>query len=140
MASSLYRAPRRTGQTRRQRSAYDPLRENAKLIADTMWERAMEIAKIFAPDIPTDAEELPEEMQWLILEVTAMNLSPESWDDPAAIQDLHRLRKQFAPSVPGDDLPVLARYKQRERELRPDPSISPQNPAFEEKARRLGVA
>lgn len=118
-------------------SSYDPLRERAKVLADALFERAKAIADVLAPDVPYDQEEAPTELQWLLLERVAMNLSPEAWDNFDAIMDLYHLRKKFAPVLADPSLPVLARYRRQLNNHLPDPSITPQSPEWERQQRRL---
>lgn len=89
---------------------YDPLKVRAKALSDQLWERAMEIARVLAPDVPVDHVELDERQQWILLERVALNLSPFVWDDPDAIRDLYMLRKKFIPKAAD---PSLLEYAQR---------------------------
>lgn len=116
---------------------YDPLKERAKSLSDTLWERARNIAKVLAPDVPADAEQLDPKMQWMVLESIAVNLSPEAWDDPEAINDLYKLRKQFAPQLAFDWLPAAAAYRKKVRSTLPRPEITPANPEYAAMMRRL---
>lgn len=122
---------------RAQASSYDPLKERAKLISDVLWERAKNIAKVLAPDVPADQQELDPKDQWMLLERVAINLSPEAWDDPNAIRDLYQLRKQFAPQLAFPWLLDAASYRQKEKSLVPRADISPASPEFEKLKRRL---
>lgn len=136
MASATYGMQR--SEKRRQRPpAYDPLKDRAKEVADILWERAMAIAKVLAPDVPNDVEEIDPFDQWLLLETVASKLSPAYWDSPAAITDLYKLRQQFAPHLAQDWLPAAAKFRKQEQAGLPDPAITPENPEFAKNQRRL---
>lgn len=110
---------------RKPKPTYDPIKQRAKMVSDELWERAMEIAKVLAPDTPADHEKLPEQMQWAILETVATNLSPYSWDDPEAIRDLYMLRKKFYPQGADPALMEFANRKRRFDRLVPGPEQTP---------------
>ena len=116
---------------------YDPLYARAKDMADHLWEKAVYLASTLAPDVPADAEQIPEWDQWQILEATAGVFSETYWDDPDALEDLHRFRQQF---LKRDDeyLKVLAKRAKAAKAALPDVSISPANPQFEKMARKVG--
>jgi hypothetical protein len=133
--------PQRTATRRGRRAnqpAYDPLQQRAKHIADVLFERAKALVEVLAPEIPADAEEIPEYVQWQILEGAALSFSPAYWDNPEALEDLYRLRKQFTGY---DDqlLKTLAKKAKKLKAWAPDPSITPVNPEFEKRMKRLGV-
>lgn len=125
---------RRNVHADRQRDLYD----EAKRLADVMWEDARKLADALAPEIPTDAEELPALDQLILLETVATELSPHYWDNPDAVEALYRLKRE----VRGVDLPYLKDIAKQQRQMKrnlPDPAISPANPEFERQAARLGV-
>lgn len=126
-----------TPQRRAPKPSYDPLKERAKLVADQLWERAVAVAKVLAPDVPADQEPLPEWDQWMVLERVAMQLSPAAWNDANAIEDLFKLRKLFAPQMAEEWMPIAAKYRRKEQAGLPDPAVSPASPEFEKNMRRL---
>lgn len=129
-------AAARRPKTRAKRPSYDPIETRAKWLADALWESAMKIANVLAPQNPVGQQELPPFDQWVLLETVAMNLSPGYWDEPSAIEDLYKLRTQFLPpKEKWEWLQVLARERVKESKGLPDPSITPQNPEFR---KRLG--
>lgn len=119
------------------KSSYDPIKERAKIVADRLWEKAVELANILAPDVPADHEQLPDEYQWMILERVAQSLSPQSWDDPDAILDLYRLRRKFAPMVAYEWLKDIAAEKRKLKRAMPRADITPENPEYDAIMRRL---
>lgn len=119
------------------RPDYDPLKERSKYLADVLWERARDIAKILAPDVPADSQELSPFVQWMLLEKVAINFSPAAWDNPEAINDLYKLRKQFAPDLAHEWLPAAARYQQKLKGALPNPEVTPQSPEWKKQQRRL---
>lgn len=123
--------------TRPAAASYDPLKERARWLANTLYERAKKIAEVMAPDVPSDMEEIPEDMQWRVLELVSTQLSPEFWDDPDAILDLYKLRKRFAPTLADERLPLIADFKRKERAMLPDPDITPESPEFEKQMARM---
>jgi hypothetical protein len=135
--SSAMTRPGKTTNKRKDAPSFDPLKERAQWMANTVWERAKAIAQVLAPQNPVDQEEMPPYMQWLLLEKVAINLSPAAWDDPEAIKDLYDLRKQFAPALAHDWMPVMARYRKTEQAHIPDPTVTPASPDFEKMKQRL---
>lgn len=132
-----YRAGKST-KRRGDAPAYQPMYEMAKGVADGLWERAQKLAEILAPEHPVDTEPLPEEDQFDILMGAAAVFSPGFWDDPEALEDLHRLKLKF---MGRDDQQLLefAKVARAQREALPDPDITPANPKWEEEMERLGV-
>ncbi|GIW17448.1 MAG: hypothetical protein KatS3mg064_0605 [Tepidiforma sp.] len=122
---------------RAERTTYDPLRQRAKLASDLLWERARRLADIIAPAEPMDEEPLTDRESWMILEAAALTFSPWTWEDPEALEDLYRLRKQFAPGAAKESLRERAKLLRRDQAMLPDPAITPQNPEFERRMRRL---
>lgn len=121
---------------------WDPLTERVRLVANEVWERSTQLLNVLAPERPADAEELDPLQQWQLLESAAMVLPPVYWDRPDALEDLIRLRTRFVPepyrSLMGtDQLKAVKRLRERQAKDLPDPAISPANPEFEEKVRRL---
>lgn len=117
---------RRRGQKPKNNSLYD----DAKTLSDMAWEDAMRMADALAPAAPSDAEELSEWDQFQILMAAAAEFSPGYWDDPDALEDLWRLKKQYT----GIDDRQLKDFASKRRQLRrglPDPRITPQNPEWE---------
>ena len=112
---------------RKPKPQYDPIKQRAKMVADLLWERAMEIANILAPDVPADHEVLPDDIQWEILEKAASSLSPAAWDDPDAILDLYRLRKKFYPELAYPWLVDHARRMRSVQRATPKSEETPQN-------------
>ncbi|GIV04052.1 MAG: hypothetical protein KatS3mg015_2882 [Fimbriimonadales bacterium] len=112
---------------RKPKPQYDPIKQRAKMVSDLLWERAVEVAKILAPDIPADHEVLPDDMQWQILERVASSLSPAAWDDPNAILDLYRLRKKFYPELAYPWLVDHARRVRSAQRVIPKPEETPQS-------------
>lgn len=106
------------------------------MLADIMWERAVKLAETIAPEVPTDAEPLDEYEQYLILERTSLLLSPGYWEDPDALDDLYRLRKKYQ-EFDDENLKQRARQARSMKESLPDPAISPANPEFEKRMRKL---
>lgn len=129
--------PKRRATRRAPRQAYDPLRDRAKLLSDLLWERSKKLADVLAPDEPSDQEPLSDHEAWMILEHAAISVSPMTWDDPDALTDLLRLRKMFAPELASDRLKLRASQVRKERDMLPDPSITPQSPEWEKRIRRL---
>lgn len=136
--SAIRGMPARRG-PRASKPSSDPLYDRAKHVADILFERAMNLAKVFAPEVPADTEQLDEYDQWNILEATAAAFSPGYWDDPDALDDLYRLRKQFM-GVEDPQLKALSKVAKVKRRYMPDPSITPENPEFERMKRRMGGA
>lgn len=119
------------------RPRYNPIRERAKVVADELFERAMKVAQWSSPDAPDDQEALPDDQLWGFLELVAVELSPAYWDDPDALDELYRLRGEFAPDAPRDDLPPLAKAARVAQRNRPDVSITPANPDYERMVQRV---
>lgn len=115
------------------------LYREAKRLGDLMWEDAQKLADILAPEIPVNAEAIPALQQLMLLEDVAANLPPHFWDNPEAVQALFELTRKLR----GVEYPYLrdiaAQQRRMQRNL-PDPRISPENPEFATRARRLGVA
>lgn len=122
---------------RSSREAYDPIMERARMVANELWERAVNISEVLAPDEPTDQEELPSREQWMLLETVAVNLSPNAWDDPDAVMDLYQLRRAFDPARDHEPLKQMSMAQRRLRKMLPDPKVSPANPEFATHQRRL---
>jgi len=116
----------------------DPMYDRAKMIADQLFEKAKAIASVLAPEVPADTEELDDYDAWNILEATATEFSPGFWDDPDALDDLYRLRKQFM-GVDDMQIKALAKVAKVKKRYMPDPSITPANPEFERMQRRIGA-
>lgn len=126
------------GRNRRpKRPAFDPLREQAKLVADELWERAKKIAKVLAPEVPTDMEPMEDSDMWLFLETFALRMAPEFWEDPEMINDLYRLRGQFAPRVPREHLKEIERAVRVSQRALPDVEISPASPEYDDMMNRM---
>jgi hypothetical protein len=119
--------------------SYDPMKTQAKLLADRMWEDAKKIANVLAPDSPTDQQELDPKDQWMVLELVASSVSPLYWDKPEAIRDLYRLRKMFVPNANSDYLKIVAQKVAKQTKSLPDPNITPESPEFDKARRRLEV-
>lgn len=130
--------PRKTRGRGPSKPGLDPLYDRSKFVADVLWERAVELARVMAPEVPADSEALPEYDQWQILEAAAAAFSPGYWDDPEALEDLYRYRKQYL-GTEDEQLKALAGVAKERAKALPDPSITPQNPEFERIAKRLGV-
>ena len=125
---------------RARRTQYDPITERAKLIADLMYERAKNIAEAMAPDIPADSEPLEDHEVWLMLEEVALNLSPVAWNEPEALADLIRLRKQFGGGqLDTERLKTYKQLQETDARMLPDPNITPQSPEWKEQQKRLGL-
>lgn len=135
------RGKRPQSRKRAKRTQYDPINDRAKLVADTMYERAKLIANAIAPDVPADSEPLDDFQTWMILESVAMNLSPVAWDEPDAIADLIRLRKQFGGGMLDTErLKAFKRLQETDARMIPDPDITPQSPEWKEQQKRLGLS
>lgn len=137
MASRGYPAHKSGGRNKRndeQGHIYD----RAKLLADTLFERAKELADAMAPEHPADAEKLDEWDQYLILERASYYFSPVWWDEPNALEDLYRLRQKFLGT---DDQWIKDRAKEVRKftEKLPDPAITPQSEEWDERARQWGI-
>lgn len=118
---------------------HDPIHDRQKLLGDLMFEKIKALAEVLEPEVPSDSEPLDDVQVHLILETAAVNLSPHAWDDPAAIEDLIRLRKKFAPGVlETDTLKAVKRLAETDKRMVPDPSITPQSPEWKEQQKRLG--
>ena len=130
-------ATRRPSNRRGKKPEYDPLERIAKMVADQAWEKANRIVERLAPEQPADTDQLDEQTQWLILQEVAINMSPEFWDDPEAIEDFARLTQKFAPGVPVDHLKPIAQAKRASNRALPDLSITPENPEYERMERRM---
>ena len=111
MVSATSLGQRRPAHVRAPKASYDPLHERAKLFADRLWERAMDIANTLAPEVPHDQEPLDPFDQWQLLESVAISLNPATWDRPDAINDLYNLRMQFLPQADNAWLKVLAQRR-----------------------------
>lgn len=133
--------PRKTGRRERRASkpGSEPLRDRAKFLADVLYERAKNLAETLAPEVPADAEPLDPYDQWNILEAAAAAFSPAYWDEPEALDDLYKLRKQFM-GVDDEQLKALAKEAKQRKRFTPDLSITPASPEFAKQARRMGVA
>ena len=118
---------------------YSPLHETAKMVADVLYERAKAVVEALAPDQPHDAVPLDPYDEWNILEATAASFSAGYWDDPDALEDLYRLRKQFA-GYDDMELRALAKVAKEKQKYTPDISITPQSPEYESEMRRMGAA
>lgn len=118
---------------KREAVSYDPLQQGAKMLADHLFEGASKLADILAPDRPADTEELPPQMQWAILERAALIVGPHMWEDPDAIEDLLRLRKEFIPALAERTayLKSIARLRRVEKQGLPDLNITPASPEWE---------
>ena len=110
------------------------LYDDSKTLADMMWEDAVRLAEALAPEVPTDAEELDEFSQFNILMMAAAEFSPGYWDDPDALEDLFRLKKQFM-NVEDVELRELAKVAKVQRKGIPDPMMTPQHPDWEKVVR-----
>lgn len=132
--SSVYRpqASRRAPAHR-----WNPMEELSTALEYRVWEASKIIADQLAPDEPADMEPLEDHDQWMLLEHVALNLSPQAWDDPNAINALYDLRKRFAPALATPDLKVLAHLKKTEKGLLPDPSVTPESPEWTKQKNRL---
>lgn len=130
-------ATRRPSNRRGPKPEYDPLERIAKMVADQAWEKAQRIVERLAPENPADTDQLDEQTQWLILQEVAINMSPEFWDDPDAIEDFARLTTKFAPGVPTDHLKPIAQAKRASNRALPDLTITPENPEYERMERRM---
>lgn len=119
-------------QRRGQRPQSTPLYEDAKRMADLMWEDAQRLAEAFAPEVPSDAEPLDEEMQFNILMTAAVEFSPGYWDDPDALEDLFRLKKKFM-GVEDAELREFAKVAKVQRTNMPDPRMTPAHPDWEKR-------
>jgi hypothetical protein len=110
--------------------------DRAKMIADEIWERANRLAEVLAPERPTDTEPLGDFDQFNILQAAAVSFSPGYWDDPAALEDLYRLKKQFTGR---DDRQLLdfARAAKERKAMLPPPEMSPQNPKWQETVAKM---
>lgn len=122
---------------RGRRATYDPINQTEERLAHIVWERARAISQILAPDEPVGEEPLTEHESWLILETVAASLSPAYWEDPNALTDLYQLRKMFVPEAADPGLRDRAEYVRKTKEMLPDPAITPENPEFERRLRRL---
>lgn len=131
--------PRSERGRRAAKPAYSPMYAGAKELADILWEQVMEMVEVLAPDTPADAVEMDPYDQWNVLEALAADFSPGYWDDPEALSDLYRLRKQFQ-GYDDEELKILARYARQKQRLTPDLRVTPANPEFEKTQRRLGVS
>lgn len=129
---------RTRGRNRRgHRPNYDPLYDGAKALADELYAGACAIRDVIAPARPTDAVEVDEKNVYAILERVAIRLSPEFWDDPDAIDDLFRLRGQFAPAAPRDYLKTISTAVRKSRAALPDVGITPADPRYEPMLERM---
>lgn len=114
----------------------NPLLEDAKFLADLLWEDAKKFRGVMEGSAPNDMMELSEHDIWLILENLATSLPPAEWNDEHALTDLFDLRKKFTEMV-HPELRVLAQQARRVNRLIPDVGITPLNPEFEAMQRRL---
>ncbi|MEY4761915.1 MAG: hypothetical protein RLZZ200_1771 [Pseudomonadota bacterium] len=121
----------RSANRRGQRQQPNPMYDRAKMIADEIWERANRLAEVLAPERPTDTEPLDDFDQFQILQTAAVSFSPGYWDDPNALEDLYRLKKQFTGR---DDKQLLefAKEAKARKDALPPPEMSPQNPKWQE--------
>jgi hypothetical protein len=130
--------PLALGRDRRaQKPSYDPIAKRAKMLSDIVWEKAMKIAAVLAPEHPLDQEPLSDHESWMLLEAVAVGLSPSAWDDPQALTDLYQLRKMFLPGAADETLKIRAAQLKREQAALPDPTISPASPDFARRMERL---
>lgn len=106
-------------------------------MADELWERAKKIAKVLAPEVPTDMEPMEDSDMWLFLETFALRMAPEFWEDPEMINDLYRLRGQFAPRVPREHLKEIERAVRVSQRALPDVEISPASPEYDDMMNRM---
>ena len=118
---------------------YQPLQETAKYVADILYERAKDLKDALAPDHPHDTVEMDPYDQWNILEAVAASFSPGYWDDPDALEDLYKLRKQFQ-GYEDPELKILAKVAKEKQRMTPDLSVTPENPDYERQMRRIGAA
>jgi hypothetical protein len=116
---------------------YDPIQKMAKQLSDIMWTRAKDLAQVLAPEHPHDQEPLSDFESWMLLERVAMAVSPNVWDDPNALSDLYKLRGQFLPSAPRDHLKLLAKQAKQEEDALPDAMITPADPEFDKRQKRI---
>lgn len=110
-----------------------------KRLADVMWEDAVKLANVLAPEIPVDSEPLPELDQLILLESVAAELPVQFWNQPDAVEALFKLKQR----IRGVTLPYLKDVAAMQRRMArnlPDPRVSPANPEFAEHSQRLGVA
>lgn len=128
---------KRSPQRRPDRQKQNPFYDQAKMLADTMWEDAMSLSDILAPDSPADQEPLDDSDAWMVLESAATIMSPHFWDDPAALEDLLQLRQKFAPHMVDPALKVRVGYLKKVQKNTPDVTITPANEKFAEQMRRL---
>lgn len=140
-ATGLSRGPSRlNGRTERraERPEPNPLYEQAKQLADALYEDAKKLADILAPEHPVDTEPLDAFDQYMILERTAALFSPGYWDDPEALDDLFRLRKQFTGRE-SEELKAFARVARERRNRMPDLDVTPESPEFEKMVRKVSA-
>ena len=122
---------------KRDPQAYDPLHEGATIVGAHMYEGALQLSRILAPDHPADAEELPDDVQWEILELTAFEVTPHTWEDPNAIEDLIRLRKKFAPrsAASSEYLKPVAKLRRTEKRNLPDLNVTMASPDWDQRSK-----
>lgn len=138
MISAGLTSTKKPGSTNRrgQRAQFDPLYDRAKAVADEIWERANRLADILAPERPTDTEALGEYDQYQILLAASVSFSPGYWDDPNALEDLYRLKKQFA-GIDDQELKTFAKLAKEKKAMLPPPEMTPRNPKWKETVEAL---
>lgn len=109
------------------------------MLADILWEKAMKLADVIAPEHPLGTLQMEPAEQWQFLEAVAMELSPTYWDDPDAIKSLYDLRKRFAPQLATPALAKLAQAQAKIQQVAPDLAVTPENPKFDRKMSDLGI-
>ena len=136
MISALNTRPAKRQARRGSKPRTSDLHSLAKQAADRMWEDAQKLAEAFAPEVPADAEELDEFDQFQVLMTASVNFSPGYWDDPDALEDLYRLKKQFT-GRDDQELLELAKVARAQRKNMPDPNITPENPEWQDQLNRM---
>ena len=114
-----------------------PLLEEAHALADMLFNDAMELVDILAPDNPIDTVQLEDREIYRLLESIAVELPVMYWDDhPEAIRDLARLRKAFG-GRDSEYLIALATRFESINKKKPDHEIAPGGPAWEAQEKRM---
>ena len=131
-----YSRPGKRGQKRGRKPVSTDLYDLSKMVADRMFEDAQKLAEALAPERPADAEELDEFDQFQILMTAATFFSPGYWDEPDALEDLYRLKKQFLGRE-DPELLAFARVARAQKNSLPDPTITPENPDWEDQLKRM---
>ena len=129
--TSDYSKTKRVTTRRGTRSQTDPLYVRSKTVADQLFERIERLVDMLAPERPTDTEPLNEFDQFNILQLAAVIHSPGYWDDPEALTDLYRLKKQFT-GRDDQQLVEFAKAAKARKEALPPPEMTPQNPKWRE--------